>query len=75
MRVKQKWQMDALRRITRGTTRLIVRLPMRGPGEVVLAEVACMDGKAVIMPGTRRCGYMVCDWSVFMRYVRRHRLA
>lgn len=69
MRLRKRWQTDHMRRSCRAIAKhpsLIVRL-LGG-----LAEVWCLDGKAVIFPATGRC--LVVDWFMFMRFARRHGL-
>lgn len=31
------------------------------------------DGKALVVPSRERRGVLVVDWSLFMRFVRRHK--
>ena len=69
MRLKERWQIDGMRRSCRAMVKhpsLIVRW------YGCLAEVWCLDGKAVVFPATGRA--LVVDWFAFMRYARRHGL-
>lgn len=67
MRTKDREQTAATRQMLRANAKhpsLLVNLPM-------LCEVWSWDGKAYVFPGDRP-GVVVCDWFMFMRYVRRH---
>ena len=82
MRVKETWRQDAFIRSAKAQQSfpcMIIQLPVamadltRHPGadRTVLASVYVMDGKAVVVPATRRCGVLVVEWSKLMRYLRR----
>jgi hypothetical protein len=83
MRIKDRPTIDSYIRSAkalRHSTTMIVTLPVAGadlkqhPGadRHQLAMVYSYDGKAVIVPGSHRCGILVVEWSKFMRYVRKH---
>ena len=86
MVVKEQWRISGSIRSCKarhGAPNMIIRLPIAGadrkqyPGAdlSVLAAVYCLDGKAVVRPSTLRCGILVCEWTKFMRFIRRHNLA
>lgn len=81
MRIKEHWQVHQFIRAAKaqsGSPTMIVQLPIaisdrrQYPGcDLCLSAVYAYDGKALIVPGSLRCGVMLCDWSKFMRYLRR----
>jgi len=82
MRVKEHWRVHQFIRAAKarnGCPTLITQLrvamsdPNQYPGtdRVVLASVYPLDGKAIVVPSTLRCGILVCDWPKFMGYLRR----
>ena len=83
MRIKEHWKIHQTIRSAKavnGSCTMVVSLPVamadltRYPGadRRILAAVYPLDGKAVIVPSTHRCGILIVDWSKFMRYLRRH---
>lgn len=38
-----------------------------------LVTAYCYDGKALVVPSHERRGVLVTDWSLFMRFIRRHK--
>lgn len=82
MRIKHKHAVHNWIQVAKainGSPTMIVNLPVAmadttqypGADRWVLAAVYPIDGKAVVVPSTLRCGILVCDWSKFMRYLRR----
>jgi len=84
MRVKEHWRIHQFIRAAKainGCPTMIVQLPVAmsdkrqypGCDSFVMASVYPIDGKALIVPATLRCGVLVCDWVKFMHYLRRRR--
>lgn len=82
MRIKEHWRQEAFIRAARAQSNspaMIIRLPVAMADttkypvadRTILAAVYPMDGKAIVVPSTRRCGILVVDWSKLMRYLRR----
>ena len=69
MVLRKRWQLDNMRRSCRAMVKHPSMIVKWGRG---LAEVWCLDGKAVIFPGNGGC--LVVDWYQFMRFIRRHRM-
>lgn len=82
MRIKEHWKMHATicAAKARGGYTMIVRMPVAmadltqypGADRYTLGAVYALDGMAVVVPSSKRCGILVCEWSKWMRYVRRH---
>lgn len=84
MRVKEYWRQEQFIRSAKkanGCCSMIIQLrvaisdPKQYPGtdRTCLAAVYPLDGKAIVVPATRRCGILVVEWSKLMRYLRRRR--
>lgn len=82
MRIKERWRQDAFIRSATAQSSfpsMIIQLPVAmadlcqypGAERIILASVYVLDGKAIVVPATRRCGILVVDWSKLMRYLRR----
>lgn len=83
MRIKERWRQEAFIRSAKAQDgdlpTMIIQLPVAmadlkqypGADRTILASVYAMDGKAVVVPATRRCGILVVEWSKLMRYLRR----
>lgn len=82
MVVKERWRQEAFIRAAKAQSNsptMIIQLPVAmadiakypGAERTILASVYLMDGKAVVVPATRRCGILVVEWSKLMRYLRR----
>lgn len=82
MRIKERWRQDAFIRSAKAQSNspsMIIQLPVAmadttkhpGADRTILASVYVMDGKAIVVPATRRCGILVVEWSKLMRYLRR----
>ena len=82
MRVKEHWRQEAFIRSAKVQSKfpaMIIKLPVAmadltkypGADRTILASVFVQDGKAIVVPATRRCGILVVDWSKLMRYLRR----
>ena len=84
MRVKETWRVEAFIRSAKAISKqpaFITQLPVAmadlsnhpGADKHVLCGVWCVDGKAIVVPATKRCGILVVEWSKLMRYLRRRR--
>ena len=82
MRIKEHWRQEAFIRSAKAQSNsptMIIQLPVAmadttmhpGADRTVLASVYILDGKAIVVPATRRCGILVVEWSKLMRYLRR----
>lgn len=82
MRIKERWRQDACIRaakVQHPTPTMCIQIPVAmadttkhpGADRMILASVYVMDGKAIVVPATRRCGVLVVEWSKLMRYLRR----
>lgn len=84
MRIKERWKQEQIIRSAKkanGTCTMIIQLPVAmadtsqypGADRSQLAAVYPLDGDAVIVPASKRCGILVVKWEKLMHYLRRRR--
>lgn len=73
MILRKDWQIRHATQMGKNTGHsIVVRLPVKASCQ--LATAYCVDGKAIVRLGMAGYGVLMCDWSKFMRYCRRHGL-
>lgn len=82
MRIKEHWKIEAVIRAAKKNgsfPSMVVQIPVAmadlkkhpGADRKILASVFALDGDAVVVPASKRCGILVVEWSKFQRYLRR----
>ncbi len=71
MVIKDKSRKERILRSAKGCRRDPAMIVYLGPS-LGLASVYIMDGRAVVRPAAEGASLLVCDWSKWMRFYRRH---
>jgi len=71
MIIKDKSRKERILRSAKGCRRDPAMIVYLGPS-LGLASVYIMDGRAVVNPASAGFGLLVCEWSKWMRFWRRH---